>query len=101
MTRFAEQLISWLEGCSKEFDCAFFIEYIDCRRTHDDPNSLSGTPNKHESAAVHSVWRTSIRFTLVTAILFGLAYPLLITVNRPCLLSATGLTEASFFATAR
>ena len=29
--------------------------------------------------AVHSVWRTSIRFTIVTTILFGLAYPLVIT----------------------
>jgi K+-transporting ATPase ATPase C chain len=28
---------------------------------------------------VHSVWKTSIRFTLVTAILLGLGYPLLIT----------------------
>jgi potassium-transporting ATPase KdpC subunit len=28
---------------------------------------------------VHSVWRTSIRFTIVTAILFGLAYPLAVT----------------------
>jgi potassium-transporting ATPase KdpC subunit len=28
---------------------------------------------------VHSVWKTSILFTLVTAILFGLGYPLLMT----------------------
>jgi potassium-transporting ATPase KdpC subunit len=28
---------------------------------------------------VHSVWRTSIRFTLVTTVLLGLAYPLFIT----------------------
>ena len=28
---------------------------------------------------MHSVWNTSIRFTLVTAVLFGLGYPLLIT----------------------
>ena len=27
----------------------------------------------------HSVWRTSIRFTLVTAVLLGLGYPLFIT----------------------
>jgi K+-transporting ATPase ATPase C chain len=32
-----------------------------------------------EAPAYHSVWRTSIRFTLVTAIIFGLAYPLAIT----------------------
>jgi len=31
------------------------------------------------SSAVHSVWRTSIRFTLVTAALVGLGYPLLLT----------------------
>jgi K+-transporting ATPase ATPase C chain len=28
---------------------------------------------------LHSVWNTSIRFTLVTAVLFGLGYPLLVT----------------------
>jgi K+-transporting ATPase ATPase C chain len=28
---------------------------------------------------VHSVWKTSILFTIVTAVLFGLGYPLLIT----------------------
>jgi K+-transporting ATPase ATPase C chain len=28
---------------------------------------------------MHSVWRTSIRFTLVTAILLGLGYPLVVT----------------------
>jgi K+-transporting ATPase ATPase C chain len=28
---------------------------------------------------VHSVWKTSIRFTLITAVLFGLGYPLLMT----------------------
>ena len=28
---------------------------------------------------MHSVWKTSIRFTLVTAILLGLGYPLLVT----------------------
>jgi K+-transporting ATPase ATPase C chain len=28
---------------------------------------------------VHSVWKTSIRFTLVTAVLFGLGYPLVVT----------------------
>jgi K+-transporting ATPase ATPase C chain len=28
---------------------------------------------------VHSVWKTSIRFTLVTTVLLGLAYPLLVT----------------------
>ena len=28
---------------------------------------------------MHSVWKTSILFTLVTAVLFGLGYPLLMT----------------------
>ncbi len=38
-----------------------------------------GASNVQEGSKVHSVWRTSIRFTLVTAILFGLGYPLLVT----------------------
>jgi K+-transporting ATPase ATPase C chain len=29
--------------------------------------------------AVHSVWKTSIRFTLVTAVLLGIGYPLVVT----------------------
>jgi K+-transporting ATPase ATPase C chain len=33
-----------------------------------------------EAPVHHSVWRTSILFTVVTAIVFGIAYPLLITV---------------------
>ena len=28
---------------------------------------------------MHSVWRTSIRFTIVTTVLLGLGYPLLVT----------------------
>ena len=32
-----------------------------------------------DSAAHHSVWKTSILFTLVTAVLFGLGYPLVMT----------------------
>jgi potassium-transporting ATPase KdpC subunit len=31
------------------------------------------------SAAVHSVWKTSIRYTLVTGLLLGIVYPLLLT----------------------
>ena len=30
-------------------------------------------------AVTHSVWRTSIRFTLLTTLLFGIAYPLVVT----------------------
>jgi len=38
------------------------------------------TPAKTPDApAVHSVWKTSILFTLVTAVIFGLAYPLAMT----------------------
>jgi K+-transporting ATPase ATPase C chain len=32
-----------------------------------------------EAPVVHSVWSTAVRFTLVTAVLFGLGYPLLLT----------------------
>jgi K+-transporting ATPase ATPase C chain len=32
-----------------------------------------------EAPAVHSIWKTSILFTLVTAVLFGIGYPLLVT----------------------
>jgi K+-transporting ATPase ATPase C chain len=32
-----------------------------------------------EAPVVHSIWGTAVRFTLVTAILFGLGYPLLMT----------------------
>ncbi|HEV2325594.1 MAG TPA: potassium-transporting ATPase subunit KdpC [Terracidiphilus sp.] len=32
-------------------------------------------PHPHEATAHHSVWKTSILFTLVTAVIFGLAYP--------------------------
>jgi len=52
-------------------------------------HSTLSTVAMHEEAAVHStakaaskghsVWRTSILFTLVTAVLFGLGYPLLLT----------------------
>ena len=32
-----------------------------------------------EAPVVHSIWGTAVRFTLVTAVLFGLGYPLLMT----------------------
>ena len=35
--------------------------------------------NSTEDAAGHSVWRTAIRFTILTAILFGIVYPLVVT----------------------
>jgi len=48
---------------------------------HEDPRAHAGFYAVHlqEAPVVHSVWRTSILFTLVTAVLFGLAYPLLMT----------------------
>jgi K+-transporting ATPase ATPase C chain len=33
----------------------------------------------HETPVKHSLWGTSIRFTIVTAVIFGLGYPLLMT----------------------
>jgi K+-transporting ATPase c subunit len=33
----------------------------------------------HTEVVTHSVWRTSIRFTLLTTLLFGIGYPLLVT----------------------
>jgi len=42
---------------------------------HANPN-VSRPP---EPSARHSVWKTSILFTLVTAVVFGLGYPLLMT----------------------
>ncbi len=48
-------------------------------------NSVSTLPSTSTSVAQavstrHSLWKTSILFTLVTTILFGLGYPLLLTV---------------------
>jgi K+-transporting ATPase ATPase C chain len=36
-------------------------------------------PHAQETPVKHSIWGTSIRFTVVTAVLFGLGYPLLMT----------------------
>lgn len=41
--------------------------------THQHASHVQGAP------VTHSVWGTAIRFTIVTAILFGLAYPLVVT----------------------
>jgi K+-transporting ATPase ATPase C chain len=35
--------------------------------------------HEHAGPAAHSVWGTSIRFTIVTALLLGIAYPLFVT----------------------
>lgn len=42
-------------------------------------STLPSTTAAQAVSATHSVWRTSLRFTLITTILFGLGYPLLVT----------------------
>src|SRR5689334_16577706 len=39
----------------------------------------SYTPAHASSTVYHSVWRTSIRFTLMTTLLLGILYPLVVT----------------------
>jgi K+-transporting ATPase ATPase C chain len=48
---------------------------------HDDTGIHGGLHGVHvqEAPVRHSIWRTSVLFTLVTAVLFGLGYPLLLT----------------------
>ena len=48
---------------------------------HSTPSIHSGLHAVHVPKAPvhHSIWRTSVLFTLVTAVLFGLGYPLLLT----------------------
>ncbi len=46
--------------------------------TQDDSAHFARMTHPAERPAVHSVWKTSILFTIVTAILLGLGYPLLI-----------------------
>lgn len=42
--------------------------------------TLNTQPPSHAAAVVtHSVWRTSIRFTLLTTLIFGIFYPLFLT----------------------
>ena len=43
-------------------------------------STLSAIATPKATVATHSVWRTAIRFTLVTTVLLGLGYPLLVTV---------------------
>ena len=40
---------------------------------------MDGAPRVFWRAKVHSVWRTSIRFTIVTTVLLGIGYPLVVT----------------------
>ena len=43
-------------------------------------STLSAIETPKATVAAHSVWSTAIRFTLVTTVLLGLGYPLLVTV---------------------
>jgi potassium-transporting ATPase KdpC subunit len=50
--------------------------------TTDEELGTRGGPratHEHESTVKHSLWGTSVRFTIVTAVIFGLGYPLLMT----------------------
>jgi len=50
--------------------------------TTDEELGTRGGPratHEHESSVKHSLWGTSVRFTIVTAVIFGLGYPLLMT----------------------
>ena len=50
--------------------------------TIDEELGTRGGPHathEQESTVKHSLWGTSIRFTIVTAVIFGLGYPLLMT----------------------
>jgi potassium-transporting ATPase KdpC subunit len=41
--------------------------------------SLATNAPSHTSVVAHSVWRTAIRFSLLTTLIFGIGYPLLVT----------------------
>ena len=44
-----------------------------------DEKSVIEFHTAKESGASHSIWLTAIRFTIVTALIVGLGYPLLLT----------------------
>jgi potassium-transporting ATPase KdpC subunit len=44
-----------------------------------EPSQTAAQKELQRSSAVHSVWKTSIRYTLLTTVLLGLGYPLLLT----------------------
>lgn len=46
---------------------------------HATSTFTTSAPTQATSTVSHSVWRTSIRFTLLTTLLFGILYPLLVT----------------------
>jgi K+-transporting ATPase ATPase C chain len=42
-------------------------------------HSSATSVHAHESTAVHSVWKTAVLFTIVTVLLLGVGYPLVVT----------------------
>ena len=42
-------------------------------------STFTATAPSHAATVSHSIWRTSIRFTLLTTLIFGILYPLAIT----------------------
>jgi len=42
-------------------------------------HSSTTSVHAHESTAVHSVWKTAVLFTMVTVLLLGVGYPLVVT----------------------
>src|ERR1700688_3534815 len=42
-------------------------------------STFAATAPSHAATVSHSIWRTSIRFTLLTTLIFGILYPLAIT----------------------
>ena len=40
---------------------------------------MTSSPPSHAANVTHSVWGTSIRFTILTTVLLGIGYPLLVT----------------------
>ena len=65
--------------------CLLQCIWLDRNRLYngDEMNTTATLPIPEHAneirAAEHSVWRTSIRFTLLTTIAFGIAYPLVLT----------------------
>ena len=41
--------------------------------------TMASSPPSHAATVTHSVWSTSIRFTILTTLFFGIGYPLLVT----------------------
>ena len=66
------------------------VEMIDEELGTREGHHVSHVPESHVK---HSLWGTSIRFTLVTAVIFGLGYPLLMTGLAPNPFSAPGQRE--------